>query len=654
MRGLTSPHLALTTRPSHLNNIRIPCAKPNLTATQSRALRQLANDSNITIKPADKGGATVIMDTSLYTQEALRQLHDTKYYRPLQHPVFPAAAAQITSIIGILRAGHYISDRQVAFLTPNLFKASPRRFYLLPKVHKPQPTWPHPSMPAGRPIVSDCGSESYNICKYINYYLRPLTTKHNSYIKDTYHFVQKVKNTPIRPTHLLITGDITSLYTNMHIDKILDAVRKLFHKYPDKNRPDEALLKLLHITLTHNDFVFAGKLFLQILGVAMGRSYAPSTADAYMIEFDEKAQQGGYILDLYSRFLDDIFFLFEGTLHQVKQLEDYLNTLIPDIHITLTANTEICHFLDVYVYKHYDSNGTCTLQTRTYFKPTDTHQLLHTHSYHPKHTFSAILRSQFIRFKRLSSTYEDYKSSSQILTSVLRTRGYSRRLINKTKRDIWHNYNQATTAEAINAANSKHLLPIVTYYDTLQHKINKEWRDEINKNSIISNKYKIIPSYKIHRNLHKILTNSRLDPVADSTATTACNRPRCLCCQHLRTVQQAKLLPHLPAHLHYNQFNCNSSSVVYVISCALCGKRYVGETGQPLKNRLNGHRNDITHARRTTIGLHFSTAPHNITHLHITPIEQTPNNFSCRRRREAFWMAKLKTIHPNGLNHYPL
>ena len=70
----------------------------------------------------------------------------------------------------------------------------PRQFYLLPKIHKPLEEWSVPfQIPSGRPIVSDCGSESYRIAEYIDYFINPLSQKHASYVKDTYDFVGKLK-----------------------------------------------------------------------------------------------------------------------------------------------------------------------------------------------------------------------------------------------------------------------------------------------------------------------------------------------------------------------------------------------------------------------------------------------------------------------------
>ena len=61
-------------------------AKQNLTRSERESIRSLMLDKSITIKPADKGGAVVVMNTSDYVIEAERQLSDTKYfrYRPLR------------------------------------------------------------------------------------------------------------------------------------------------------------------------------------------------------------------------------------------------------------------------------------------------------------------------------------------------------------------------------------------------------------------------------------------------------------------------------------------------------------------------------------------------------------------------------------------
>jgi len=76
--------------------------------------------------------------------------------------------------------------------------------------------------------------------------------------------------------------DVESLYTNMTLDLIMETVREAFKENPNPFRPDEAILQLLPLTLYNNDFEFNSQFYLQLYRVAMGRKYAPSTANIYL------------------------------------------------------------------------------------------------------------------------------------------------------------------------------------------------------------------------------------------------------------------------------------------------------------------------------------------------------------------------------------
>ena len=51
--------------------------RKNLTQGQMRGLRELTENSDITIQKADKGSAVVVMNTTEYLREGYRQLNDT-------------------------------------------------------------------------------------------------------------------------------------------------------------------------------------------------------------------------------------------------------------------------------------------------------------------------------------------------------------------------------------------------------------------------------------------------------------------------------------------------------------------------------------------------------------------------------------------------
>lgn len=166
----------------------------------------------------------------------------------------------------------------------------PRRFYIFPKIHKDPETWTVPwEIPPGRPIVSDCGSETYATADYIDHYLYPLFIKRPGYIKDTYHIIELVKDLSVPLDSLFFTIDVESLYTNIDIPAGLATVKRFFQKFPDRKRPDEEILKLLEINLKCNDFEFIGECYLQIKGTAMGKRFAPSYANIFMADWEEQA-----------------------------------------------------------------------------------------------------------------------------------------------------------------------------------------------------------------------------------------------------------------------------------------------------------------------------------------------------------------------------
>ena len=57
--------------------------KDNLTPSEREALTKLRTRTDLIIKPADKGSATVVMSKKVYLAEAHRQLTNSRYYHKL-------------------------------------------------------------------------------------------------------------------------------------------------------------------------------------------------------------------------------------------------------------------------------------------------------------------------------------------------------------------------------------------------------------------------------------------------------------------------------------------------------------------------------------------------------------------------------------------
>jgi len=100
----------------------------NLSPEERSAMRSLKSNSNILIKPADKGGAVVLLDVESYRAEGLRQLHNTDYYRPISESSSRNTVSRINAILMRMKNRGFISYKQYSYLAAD-FPEDPRCFY---------------------------------------------------------------------------------------------------------------------------------------------------------------------------------------------------------------------------------------------------------------------------------------------------------------------------------------------------------------------------------------------------------------------------------------------------------------------------------------------------------------------------------------------
>ena len=178
------------------------------------------------IKPADKGRATVILNTTDYLQEVKRQLDNDMYYRKIKEDCTLGHKQTINHCIDNL------VNREIQHDVAKLLKPAQSRtpiFYMLPKIHKIN----NP----GRPVISSVNSHREKISAYVDEFLRPITERLPSYIRDTTDFIQRIKVLGKLPVECyLVTLDVSSLYTILILMKDLLSFRGTY-----KNEPDQAI-----------------------------------------------------------------------------------------------------------------------------------------------------------------------------------------------------------------------------------------------------------------------------------------------------------------------------------------------------------------------------------------------------------------------------
>ena len=586
-----------------IRNLPIPPFKQNLTALEKNAIETLKQNPNLVIKQADKGSATVLMDKEKYIFECNRLLSNNNHYLSINESRQPDTAQKISEILEEMNQQSLITDKQLEYLKPPT-NPRPRRFYTLPKIHKSQDSWTVPSsIPPGRPIVSNCNSETEKVSEYIESFLKTKSTNHPSYIKNTNDFISKIKNISIPENALLITLDVENMYTNINNADGIEAVDEAFSDSAD-NPKLPFIKKLLQIVLENNDFEFNNKTYLQKSGVSMGIRFAPSFADIFMAKWENDAFQKYPHLPLFfGRFLDDIFLIWTHGIVKFYEFLDVLNSHHPTINLKATISETEVNFLDTTVYKPCPSSD--TLYTRVYFKPTDTHALLNKSSFHPKSVFKGIIKSQIKRFKMISTTNSDFKNAWSILYQSLRKRNYSKRWLRKV------------------------------YHDVLG-----EMESDERAGLEVS-----VPGQSKWGYFQCILRHS------------------CLTCKAAKMCHNFESSHTENFYPIQGRLWCKSTNVIYLLTCTICYMQYVGQTERELRTRFLEHRRALINFDESyAMTKHFLEEhpqhyidPENIPII-VTGIEEIPDqgskeqNLKKRLEREHFWIDTLVTFQPCGLN----
>ena len=377
-----------------------PSFKNNIDLNEREALKELLENKNIIIKPADKGSAVVVMNRLDYLKEGYRQLSDTKYYIRLDNEPSADFRKEVAGFVEDMFQNGEIDESVQKYLMHDTYRTP--QLYLLPKIHKGK------NPPPGRPIISANGCPTENISQFVDFFLNPTCTTLPSFVKDTTDFLRLINNLGTLPDNcLLVTMDVSSLYTNIPNNEGLTAARiALDTARPQANiKPTNAsLIGLLEMVLTKNNFQFNGVNFLQIGGTAMGTKVAPSFAVTFMGSFESKHVYT-YRLQpiIYLRYIDDIFIIWPHGQDELEQFIQHMNSCSTHIQFTTEKSSSEIAFLDTLVKL---DQGQIT--TDLYTKPTDSHNYLYYNSSHPQRCKDSIPYSQFLRIRRICSHNRDF------------------------------------------------------------------------------------------------------------------------------------------------------------------------------------------------------------------------------------------------------
>ena len=203
--------------------------------------------------------------------------------------------------------------------------------------------------------------------------------------------------------------------------------------------------------------------------------------------------------------------------------------------------------------------------------------------------------------------------------------------------------------------------------------INKHWHLlETDRKSAAAFQERPIVAFKRNKNLCEILGGTHVSRGKKIIRQPKNNRRKqgsyaCLsstknqCCNQIKSTKTftSQTTGETLDILH--SLNCKSLNSIYLGECALgCpNTQYVGKSEPPAHLRFNTHRSDVKKPKGGAFDHHFALPGHNFDkHAKFTLIEQVRNHSKnpkmVNRRlledREDYWMSRLRTIKPHGLN----
>ena len=376
----------------------------NLTKDERQALKRLETDENIVILPADKGRVTVVMDKTDYYDKMDALVNDKQTYQVLKRDPTPALQRKLNSKLLDLKKTDAIDIQRYNRLRCRV--PQPPKLYGLPKLHKP-------NIPM-RPIVSFCGSPTYQLSKYLTTVLKPLTDESRHKLQSTENFIDAIKTVQVPDDYKLVSFDVKSLFTSIPLQLALDCTETAINNSTiELPLPTDDLMDLLNLCLTSTYFQYNGKHYKQLHGTAMGSPVSVVVAEIVMQNIEELALVTyKRTLPLWLRYVDDTFTAVHKD--EIDDFHEHLNGQNADIQFTkeIEENGKI-PFLDCLVTR--DNNK---LRTTIYRKPTHTDRLLDQSSYNPTSHKATTIRTLTRRAQLVCDSPDSLTDENKYLDNV--------------------------------------------------------------------------------------------------------------------------------------------------------------------------------------------------------------------------------------------
>ena len=126
--------------------------------------------------------------------------------------------------------------------------------------------------------------------------------------------------------------------------------------------------------------------------------------------------------------------------------------------------------------------------------------------------------------------------------------------------------------------------------------------------------------YSSSPNLKDVLIEGSLETRQQPRGITPCGKPRYKTCDHIH--QGGTITKQQETYPIRDSFTYQSKNLVYLLTCSICNKQYVGETEQTLNRRCRGHESNMRRPNDNIVSKHYREYNHTSDDYIVTAIDK--------------------------------
>lgn len=360
----------------------------DLLQAQHVARQFLRHNKEISIIPADKGGAIVAIKNSEYIEKLENIFTDDKKYELIRKDPSRQILLKIQDLLKTWKNRRFITLKTFTNMYPSSSQL-PRAygFLKLHKIDKPI-----------RPVVSSINAPEYFLSKFLNALLKPFMDQEYKYAsKNSEQVANQLRALKVTPSDRIISLDIEQMYPSLPFDMIMDELVKLTSSpHYSASIPAEQILIAVRLLLNNMFFRFNNKCYRQKSGCPIGGPLSALFAEI-TIRALETSVLNALDVKFYSRYVDDLILVVHYL--EIDLVFNAFNRYHPSIKFTLEQeNQGILNYLDFTVYRMNDH-----ILTAWFTKPISAGSLLNFRSSHPLSMKKAVIKNLTDRVVNLTS-----------------------------------------------------------------------------------------------------------------------------------------------------------------------------------------------------------------------------------------------------------